>query len=169
MENLYIFLVIIVFLVFILFNIFLVTFDNKIKKLEDQILKLFEKRTNLVPSLYEISKNYINKHEEVFNEVVNLKKLEFNNYNSWFIERIANETLIHHELNFIFKIINKHPEIQKNEKFLLIRDLFLENSSKIWKKIELYKNIIKKFNNLLIFKNLTIIWIFIKIEKRTEI
>lgn len=162
-------LILIFILVSILFNIFLVLFDNKLKKLEKQIIFLFEKRTNLVPTLYEITKEYLTKHNEVFDGIINLRKIEFSNYEEWFIEKINNEIQIHHELNFIFKVINKNPKIQNNWKYLLIKDLFLENSSQIWKKIELYKNIIKKINFLIILKNWTIIWIFINIKKRTEI
>lgn len=154
------------FLIF--FNVFLILFDKKLKQLENQIILLFEKRTNLVPSLYEITKEYITKHNEVFSQILNLRKIEFSNYEDNFIERINNEIQIHHELNFIFKVISKHPKIEKNWKYLLIKDLFLENSLEIWKKVELYKNIIKKFNFLLLFKNLTIIWLFIDIKKRNE-
>lgn len=161
------FLILIGFL--ILFNIFLILFDKKIKQLENQIILLFEKRTNLVPPLYEITKNYITKHSEVFSQILNLRKIEFSNYEDSFIERINNEKQIHHELNFIFKVISKHPKIEKEWKYLLIKDLFLENSSEIWKKVELYKNIIKKLNFFLLFKNITIIWLFINIKKRNEI
>ncbi|MDD5769837.1 MAG: LemA family protein [Candidatus Gracilibacteria bacterium] len=162
-------LILIFILVSILFNIFLVLFDNKLKKLEKQIIFLFEKRTNLVPTLYEITKEYLTKHNEVFDGIINLRKIEFSNYEEGFIEKINNEIQIHHELNFIFKVINKNPKIQNNGKYLLIKDLFLENSSQIGKKIELYKNIIKKINFLIILKNWTIIGIFINIKKRTEI
>ncbi len=158
-----------IIILIVIFNIFLILFDKKLKILEKQIILLFEKRTNLVPSLYEITKIYLNKHDEVFKEIIKLRKIEFNNYNETFIEKIHNETLIHHELNFIFKVANKHQKIQKDEKFLLIRDLFLENSFNIWKKVELYKNIIKKLNKMILLKNLTIIWLFINIEKRNQI
>lgn len=169
MNDLILFLIWVFIIFIILFNVFLITFDKKLKILEKQIILLFEKRTNLVPSLFEITKNYLNKHDEVFKEIIKLRKIEFSNYNESFLEKIHNETLIHHELNFIFKVANKHQKIQKDEKFLLIRDLFLENSHNIWKKVELYKNIIKKLNKMLFLKNLTIIWLLIKIEKRKEI
>lgn len=169
MDILIISIIIILSILIIIFNAFLVLFDKKLKILEKQIILLFEKRTNLVPSLYDITKQYLNKHDEVFLEILKLRKIEFNNYNEDFTTRINNETLIHHELNFIFKVSNKHVKIQKDEKFLLIRDLFLENSFEIWKKVELYKKIIKKLNNLLKIKNITIIWMFINIEKRNEI
>lgn len=153
----------------VLFNIFLIIFDKKIKILEEQIILLFEKRTNLVPSLYELTKNLITKHTEVFGEILHLRKIEFSNYEEKFIERVKNEIKIHHELNFIFKVINQHPKTWKEWKYLLIKDLFLENSSEIWKKVELYKSIIQKLNFLLNFKNFTILGIFINIKKRNEI
>ena len=108
-----IFFAIIILIGVILFNYFLVVFDNKIKLLENQIILLFEKRTNLVPSLYEITKEFLSKHDEVFEQILNLRKVEFSNYEETFTQRIQNEIQIHHELNFIFKVINKHPKIQK--------------------------------------------------------
>ena len=164
-----IFFAIIILIGVILFNYFLVVFDNKIKLLENQIILLFEKRTNLVPSLYEITKEFLSKHDEVFEQILNLRKVEFSNYEETFTQRIQNEIQIHHELNFIFKVINKHPKIQKEWKYLLIKDLFLENSSEIGKKVELYKMIIKKLNFYLHFKNFTPVWIFFNIKKRNEI
>jgi hypothetical protein len=76
---------------------------------------------------------------------------------------------MHHEINFIFKVANKHPKIQKDSKFLLIRDLFLENSDKIGKKVNIYKTISKNFNRMISIKNLTIIGIFININEKDEI
>jgi len=152
------------------YNLFLILLNKKIDKLERKIIKQFIKRTNLIPCLFEISKDYLNRHRDVFKESLRLRKIEFANYkNDSFIEIIANEALLHHELNFIFKVINKHPKIQKNWNFLYIRDLVLEKSAKIADNIELHKKITKKFNNLLKLKTLTLIWIFLPIKKRTEI
>lgn len=169
MDFSYILIIFFVFILIILFNIFLILFNAKINLLEKNILLLFQERINLVPSIYEITKKYYEKHQEVFFELLRLRKIKINNWSKNFIENINNELKIHHELNFIFKIANRHPKIQKDEKFLLIRDLFLENAEKIWDKISLYKKIIKKFNYLLMFKNLTIIWIFIRISKKQDI
>lgn len=162
-------IVIIIFIIFIIFNLLLLSFDKKIQRLEKQIILLFEKRTHLVPSLYEVTKKYLNKHQEVFQEITYLRKIEFSNYNESFLQRIQTETLIHHELNFIFKVANQHPKIQKDEKFLLIRDLFLDNSYEIGKKIEVYKKVISLLNKWVQLKNFTLIGMFISIEKRMEI
>ncbi|MBW7954809.1 hypothetical protein H3C61_03275 [Candidatus Gracilibacteria bacterium] len=143
--------------------------NNKVLKLEKIITLLFEKRTNLVPSLYEITKKYLNKHDEIFEEILKLRKKEFNNYNENFLIKIHNETLIHHELNFIFKVSLKHLKIQKDERFLLIRDLFLDNSFLIGEKIKLYKNHINFLNKLIYLKNYTIIGYFLNIDHKKEI
>lgn len=160
---------IILFCISICFNIFLLFFKNKIEILEKKIILLFEKRTHLVPSLYEITKPYLNKHDEIFQEIIKLRKIEFSNYDDAFIKRIYNEKLIHHELNFIFKVSQQNYKLQKNEKFLLIRDLFLENSENIWSQIKIYKYVINTINKLIKFKNLTLIWIFIHISPKNEI
>jgi hypothetical protein len=118
-------------LIFSLFNIFIYIFNKKILKLEKNILSLFEERNNLIPSLFEITKKYITKHDDVFFEILKLRKNNLSHSEEDFLKRINEEVVIHHEINFIFKVANKHPKIQKDNKFLLVRDLFLENSNKI--------------------------------------
>jgi len=168
MNNFYIYLLILI-LLSTSYNIYIYVIDNKIKRFEKKILKLFYKRTNLVPILYEITKNHINKHNEVFSQILHLRKVEFFIYNDDFLSIINNEILIHHELNFIFKIANKHPKIYKDWNFLLVKDLFLENSSNIWNKVIIYKKVIEKFNFLVKFKNFTIVWLFIHIKEKEMI
>jgi len=163
------YLIVIIILIIFLFCFFLFTYllKNKIERLEKIIILELEKRTNLIPTLYEISKKYIQNYEEVFNEILILRKKEFNSYNEEFISKIFLETFIHKELNFIFKIILKNPKIEKNSVFLILRDLFTQNSYTIWKKVELYKKIIFIYNKNLKYKNYTLIWYFLnyKIKK----
>lgn len=167
--NYFIYFIIIFSVLSIFLNLFIIIFDNKIIELENKIIKLFEKRTNLLPSLYDITKIYITKHDEVFNEILNLRKVEFSNYMEKFDIRLKNEIQIHHELNFIFKVISKNPKILNEWKYLLIKDLFLENSEEIWNQIKLYKIIINKLNFWINFKKYTIIWLFIDIKNRNDI
>lgn len=162
----YILILIWIYLFFsILYIIYVYIFDKKLKKLRKIIIQLLYKRTDLVPVLYEISKWYLYKSKEVFNNIIELRKNEFFIQDSDFSEIIKNELAIHHELDFIFKVISKNPKILKNYKFLYIKDLFLENSKNIWKYVELYKKMSKRYNIQLKFKNLTILWIFFKFKK----
>lgn len=144
----------------------MVYFDKKIFILKNQIILNFEKRTNLIPSLFEITKDYINMHDDVFKNVLKIRKNTIFLNNNLFIEKVHYEILIHSELNFIFKILTHHPKIQKNEKFLMIKDLFIENSQKIWDKVVIYKKVIKTFNFLLNFSAFTISWLFFDLEKK---
>lgn len=170
MQYLSIFLALLIWISFILYNVIIIKIKNNISLLETKIVNLFNKRTYLVPSLYDITKEYLTKHNEVFYEIMKLRKQNFANYESdEFLEIIKTEIQIHNELNFIFKITNKSPKIQKNEKFLLVRDLFLDYSYLIWEEITNYKKLISIFNLLLNFKNFTIIWLFIKIDKKISI
>jgi hypothetical protein len=59
--------------------------------------------------------------------------------------------------------------MQKDWKFLYLKDLVLDKSSKIWTHISLYKKIIDKYNFLINFKNITIIWLIFPIEKKSNI
>ncbi len=168
-------LIIIIWVVFMLvssaFISFLYMLENKINLLESKIRDLFKKRSNLTPALFEISKHYIEKETEVFAEINYLRKIEFYNSgnNSSFSEFLNNEKKIHYEIEFLFKVFDKKPKLQKDWKFLYLKDLVIEQSAKVWKNIALYKNIIEKYNFLVNFKNLTIIWLIFPISKKTNI
>jgi hypothetical protein len=101
----------------------------------------------LIPSIFEISKHFLTKHEDIFKEIIILRKKEFNakENNVSFPEFIQTETNLHHELNFIFRVCNQHQKLLKDGKFLYIRDLLIERSMGISEKMILYKNIVKKY------------------------
>ena len=70
-------------IIFIIFNIFILILNFKIRKLEENINELFNKRNDLIPAIFEISKKYLIKHNIIFKEIINLRKNIFfeNNYN----------------------------------------------------------------------------------------
>jgi len=114
MNAIYYILIVIIIIVFI-YYIFLKYSENKINNLEENIKKLFLERTSLIPAVFEISEKYLNKHDEIFHDILNLRKIEFSQANNNIdLSHIMNtKKLIHHEINFIFKICNKHPELIK--------------------------------------------------------
>lgn len=169
MEYIKYFLVVIFILVSGWYLLFLFNISKKLSKLEYEIVLKFSKRNNLIPSLHDVTKNYINKHKEVFNEILKLRLYSLDNSNNNFYEIIDNEVKIHKELNFIFKLINHNNKIQRNEKYLLLQDLFIDFSQEIWEKMDLYKKSVTAFNNISKFKNLTIIWFFINIPHKKEL
>lgn len=161
------YIILISIILFILFICFLILLKNKIQKLENKILMKFKEKNNEITSIYECTKPYLNKHKEIFNEILIYKKKDFseNIFYSNLLEKTKTYKLIHNELNFIFRVCNKHPKINKDPKFLLIKDKIIDKSKDIWNNLTLYKNIVNKYNNLLIIKNLSILWIFIPIKK----
>ena len=165
----YIFITIL--LALFVYYIFLKHIEYKINKLENKIKKLFLERTSLIPSIFEVSEKYLSKHNEIFHEVLNLRKIEFSeeNNNLAISEMINTKKLIHHEINFIFKICNKHPKLIKEAKFIYLRNLIIKKSDKIWKKVEKYKRAIKILNKLIHYKNITILWLFFPISKKHKI
>ena len=166
----YLIIWIIILCVFTLFYIFLFFLKYKIEQLETNIHTLFIKRTNIIPCIYEVSKNDIIKPTEIFKEILALKKIDFfYRNNDTFLEHIKSQTLIHNELNFIFQIMNKHMILNKNTHFIYIRDLVIEVSFEIGKNVELYKKVIKKYNFLVFLKQLTLLWICIPIHKKESI
>jgi hypothetical protein len=105
----------------------------KIEKFEYNILQLFKEKNNQIPSIFEVTKNYLNKHNEIFNELLNLKKIDFseNSFYTKLTDKTNTYKKIHNELNFIFKVCNKHPKLNKNHNFLYIREVIIDKSSEL--------------------------------------
>jgi hypothetical protein len=97
------------------------------------IIQLFLSRTNSIVSLYEVTLPYLEKHSEVFQEILQLRKKEFNLVElSTNIEAFLElEAKIHHEFNFIYQVCNAHGKLQKEKKFLYVREIILEKSKLI--------------------------------------
>lgn len=155
-------------IIYIFFITFIYLLKSKIERLEKNILTIFNQKNNQIPSIYEVTKDYLMKHSDIFKELIILKKKDFSE--NAFYTKLAEKTdtykRIHNELNFVFKVCNKHPKINKNNKYLYIREVIIEVSAELWTKIEIYKTITKKFNNLVFIKNLTIIWLLFPISKK---
>lgn len=150
---------------------FLLLLKSKIDFLENHIKNLFNLRVNIIPSIFEVSLPALIKHDEIFKEIIKLRKASFSerSLDKKLNEIIRTELLIHNELNFIFKICNKHHKLLINSKFIYIRELLISNSSNIWKNIKIYKEIINKYNFFINLKNYSIIWLLIPINKKERI
>ena len=111
-----IYLIIFALALFLALNLFLLLLKMKIDSLEIKIKYYFKNRASSIPALFEVSKNYLNKHDDIFKEILRLRSIEFceNNLEVSLADLIDIESLIHHELNFIFKVCNKHPSILKD-------------------------------------------------------
>lgn len=147
--------------------VFLVLLKHKIKNLENDIIFLLNQRINLIPCLYEISNEYLEKHEEIFKESLKLRKINFvdKSLSKWLYETLNNHQKVHNELNFIFRVCNKHQKLTKKWNFVYIRELIIDRSLIISRKLDLYKKISQKTNKLISIKNYSIIWLFIPISK----
>ena len=134
-------------------------FQLKLKKKEADIIEDFLVRTDSIIGIYEISKPYLEKHTEIFQEVLDLRKKEF--YLKELSENIEAfyelEARIHHEINFIFQVCNTHPKLQKDKKFLYMRDIVLTKSAWIWKKISQYNTYLEIYNRMIRYKNYSLI------------
>ena len=166
-----IYILIFLFTTFILYILFLYLLESKINDLEGKIKTLFSNRTWLISSLFELTKNDLIRHDEIFTNILKYRKIEFSqlDHKDSFYKLINTELLIHNELNFIFKVCNKHPKLMKKWNFIYIRELVINRSSKIWKMIKLYKKIIISYNRFISIKNMTILWLIIPIYKKEHI
>ncbi len=167
----FIYIVLFFFLSFIIFFWYIKCIEKNIKMIEKNIQKSLRLRSDLIPSLYEISKEDLVKHKEIFKEILHLRKIQFslNQYDVSFVEFVKNEVAINHEIRFIYNICNKNEKISNSTKFMYIKKLIIEKNKIIWKNMEKYKKYINKYNSTLIFKNLTFFWIFYFKDKRLEI
>ena len=150
-------------------GIFLYIFSYKLRRLEVKIIHLFRSRTDIFPSLFEASRWSLVKHHEIFKEILELRKKEFSlSHLSNEIEGFFDlESKIHHEINFIFQVCNKNPELIKNGNFLYIRDVIIDKSGEISHEVKKYKKAIEIYNTCIQYKNYTIIWLLLPFYKKT--
>lgn len=163
---LYIFLVIASLVGLVTFWIYFLY--KRIDIFEHKLMLLFAKRSDIFPWLYEVSSEKISRHKEIFAEALSLRKQEFslmstNRDIEWYIEL---QSHIHHEINFIFQVCNKNPNLLKDKNFLYLRDVMISSSSDITKEMKKYRRIIEIYNQIIFYKNCTIIWFIIPFTKK---
>ncbi len=169
--NIYLYICVWLFILIAVFCIAMYFFHARIARLEKELIKKFISRSDIFPWLYEVSRTSLTRHHEVFDEILTLRKKEFslvsmtNNIES-FIEL---QWHIHHEINFIFQICNKNPSLLKDKKFLYLRDIAIQKSSKISKDMKKYRRIIEIYNSIIRYKNYTLIWFLIPFTKKAAL
>ena len=145
--------------------------SEKISLFEKNIIRNFSSRTDLICQLYEVSKYSLWRHQEIFAEVLNLRKQEFSLI--WISQNLEGflqiEEAIHHEINFIFQVCNKSPELWKNKRFLYVREVMLEKSNTIGKEMKNYRKIIEIYNSFIRIKNYTLIGFLLPFSKKVEL
>lgn len=153
------------------FNLFIYLLKEKIEVLEKRIKSKFVSRTNIVPAIFEISKTYISRHSDIFKEILHLRKVEFSEHEGAknLSEMIITEGLIHHELNFIFKVCNSHPKLLREWKFIYLREVIVQRSIELGKDIDLYRRIIKQYNSLVKVNQVFVIGFFTPLRSKSEI
>lgn len=164
-------------ILFVTFIIRLIFIKIGLSKLENDIKKAFNARTNMIPAIFDVTKNSFSKHDLIFEDILKYRKKELYKYYSQedidnkendFIKLLHIEKLIHHELNFIFKVANKHPKLAKKWNFIYLRELIIDKSYYLWNKLDEYKQKMNMYNYLIGLKKFTIVWIFIPIYKKTK-
>ncbi|NVP17633.1 hypothetical protein HUU51_02845 [Candidatus Gracilibacteria bacterium] len=130
--------------------------------MENNIIELFKKRNNQVISIYQVSKNYINKSDEIFKEFFELKRKDFgeNSFKIGLKDKINTYKKIHNEIDFIFNICEKNKKLTINPRYLYLKDSILEKSSKIGNRIEIYNKIKKEYKLYKKIANFSIIGFF---------
>ena len=158
-----------IIIILILSYIIRISFIRKdLNKKEQVITSTFNARTNMIPAIFEVTEGTFSRHDEIFSEILKHRKQELykyyikeytDNLENEFVKLIHIEELIHHELNFIFKVANKHPKLAKKWNFIYLRDLLIKKSYNLWQLLDNYKNKVKIYNKLAL----------LPIYKKTEI
>ncbi|MDD2907094.1 MAG: hypothetical protein PHH98_00490 [Candidatus Gracilibacteria bacterium] len=154
---------ILIFLIITL-NLFTYVLGIKLDLLEKNIITIFNKRNNQVVSIFQVSKLYLTKTDEIFNEFFNLKRKDFgeNSFNTSLSNKLNTYKKIHNEIDFIFKVCEKNNKIQLNPIFLYLKDSILDKSNDIGKNLKLFNNIKKEYNLYKKISKFTILGLFIK-------
>lgn len=160
----------IIWLFILFFIIFILILKKKIENLEKKIKGLFQQKNDLIPALHELTIDNLIKHEQIFLELLKLKKVNFWELSSDYSinQTIYTQQKIHKEMDFIFRICQKHNKLLKSYKFNYLQELIFKRISDIWDSLEIYKSIIQKYNWLLKIKNFTLVWLLIPIQKKEE-
>lgn len=168
--NIFIIIFSILFTILVFFYITILKLKANIESIEYKLQKLLRNRTDLIPSLYEISKEHLVKHNNIFEEIIKLRKVQFslNEYDVSFLEFIKNEMAINHEIRFLYWICIKNKQLNSLKKFNYIKNLIINRNKSIWTKIDKYKKSINLLNNLIKYKNYTIIWLALPVHKKME-
>jgi hypothetical protein len=154
------FTIIITIIIFIaIFNLFVYFVWKKIIRLEKIVIDLFKSRNNQVVWIYQVARDDLVRWNEIFKEFFELKRRDFweDSFNTRLEDKLLTYKKIHNEINFIFKTCEKRRSIQTNPIYLYLKDLTYSKSQEIWEKMNLYEDIIKKYNNYKSISHFTII------------
>ncbi len=148
--------------------VFFLFYEYHISQQEKHILSLFRTQSNIIPSLYELSKWTLNKHQEIFESLIALRKQEFHMQSlSHDLRYLGSlEKKISHEIQFVFTACDNHPQLIKKKQFLYMRDIMIQQPLAIRKALKKRNVLIEHFNNYIRYKNLSLIWYILPFQKK---
>ncbi len=151
--------VIVIAIIICFFFLFLYLFDRKMSLLEKKIQYLFQEKNDLIPSFYELTKKTVVKHEDIFYEILLLKKIIFSesNFEKSFSRSYYTQQKVHKEMSFILNVCKKHTRLMEDDNFFYIKETLLHRLDEISIYVELYKKMIVKYNFCIRIKNYTLI------------
>jgi len=167
--NIYAYILLLLATLIILASISIYILSKRIDIFEQKLMLLFVKRSNIFPWLYEISSDKLSRHNEIFAEALSLRKKDFSlaSTNKDIETYLELQSHIHHEINFIFQVCNKNRALLKDKNFLYLRDIMINASADISRDMKKYKRIIKIYNQIIFYKNCSIIWLLIPFWKKS--
>lgn len=155
-----------IFIIFCItiYCIFIIIYRQKMNKIENKLQNKFKVRNNKVVSIYYASKDYLNKHDEVFKEYFKLKETDFlqDTKNFYFENKLDIYKKFQSEINFIFKICEMNMKLKQDKKYNYIKESILKQSKSIWKEYDIYKKEIEKYRKYHKISKFFLIWLFIR-------
>ena len=148
----------------IVYSIFVINYRLRLNNTEDILKNNFKKRNYKMVSLFYASKNFLNKHNEVFEEYINLTQKDFSetSLNFVFENKLDTYKKIHYEINFIFKICEANAKLKDTWKYNYIKEEILKESAVIWKKYEIYKKSLAKYEFHHKISKFFLVWLFLR-------
>ncbi len=122
----------------------LISDKNKIKNVWSQIDIELQRRFDLIPSLIETIKEYINDEENFFTEITEIRT-------SWtssksIEEKATLDNKLSNSLKTIITISENYPDLKSNQNFIQLQEELINTETKITSSRQIYNDIVTTYN-----------------------
>lgn len=122
----------------------LISDKNKVKNTWSQIDIELQRRFDLVPSLIETIKEYVNQEENLFNEITEIRTYWTSSQN--IEEKAELDSKLSNSLKTFFKISENYPDLKSNQNFIQLQEELINTKNKISSYRQIYNDIVTTYN-----------------------
>lgn len=143
-------------------------FSTRMRQKEQHLLSLYRQKIGKIPALIETIRPY-SSDDRAFETLTRLHRdAMISNYASIY-DILGHNLAIQKEFEFLMKLSMQIPEIQTQESYIYIRDFIMKYERSIKSYLSEVNQAIKKHNQFVTIKNLTIIGLLLPGQKMREI